>query len=95
MTGCEITGFPAFRDTQKHCRKAIFLTRISERKPCKNQNLGKPNLAQGFPSVFGKPERAAESQFLEVAFRKEIQLFFLISHPGHGNLKRDLYKKEI
>ncbi len=47
-SGCEITGFPAFRDTQNHCRKAIFLTRISEWKPCKNQGLGKAKPIQGF-----------------------------------------------
>ncbi len=36
-TGCQITGFPAFRDTQKHCQKPNFLTGISDRKPYKNQ----------------------------------------------------------
>ncbi len=71
LAGCGITGFLAFRDTQKHCWKAIFLTWISNWKPYKNQGFGKPNLTQGFPSIVGKPDWAAESQFLEVAFRKE------------------------
>ena len=64
----------AFRDTKKHCQKAIFLTRISDLKPCKNLGLGMPKLKHGFPSVTGKPERAAESQFLEVAPRKETMI---------------------
>ena len=61
----------AFRDSQKDCRKAIFLTWISDWKPCKSKGLGKPKLTQGFLSVFGKPKRATECQFSEVAFQKE------------------------
>ena len=45
----------AFRDTQKHCWKAIFLTWISDWKPYKNQGFGKPKLTQGFPGNFGQP----------------------------------------
>ena len=62
--GCEITGFPAFRDTQKHYLKANFLTRISDWKASKNQVFGK--IDSHFQ--FGKPERFSESQFFWVAF---------------------------
>ena len=48
-----------------------FLTRISKRKPYKNQGLGKPKLSKRkafrvFSESWGKP-------ILEVAFRKKIQ----------------------
>ncbi len=39
FTGCEITEFPGFRDTQKHVRKPNFLTRVSDWTPCKNQSF--------------------------------------------------------
>ncbi len=54
--------------TFEHCRIAIFLTRISKRKSRKNNGLGRPKLIHKAPSVFGKPERAVESLFLEVFF---------------------------
>ncbi len=80
--GCEITEFPGFRDTQKHCRKPKFLTRVSDWKPCKNQGFSKPKLPIDFPLPFGKPERVSETQILGVGFRKETKFFFVISHPG-------------
>ncbi len=85
-TGCEITGFPAFRDTQKHCRKAKFLTRISEWKARKNQVFGK--IDSRFQ--FGKPERFSESQFFGVAFQMETQNVFVISHPVIDHLEKDI-----
>ncbi len=65
---CEITEFPGFLDTQKHCWKPKFLTRISDWTPCKHQG-------------FGKPERVSETQILDVSFQKETKYFFVISHP--------------
>ena len=78
LQGAELLhGFPALRDTQKHCRKAIFLTRISDWNACKNQVFSK--IDSRFQ--FGKPERFSESQFFGVAFRMETQNIFVISHP--------------
>ncbi len=75
ITWCEITEFPGFRDTQKLCRKPNFLTRVSNQTPCKNQGLDSK-------LPFGNPERVLETQFLGVSFRKETQIFFVISHPA-------------
>ena len=56
-----------FQDTQKHCRKAIFMERVSDRRPCKNQGmLGINSLHQ-----LGKAERVAETQFIGVGVREE------------------------
>ncbi len=65
------------------------------------QGLAKPKLTQGFPCVIGKPEKAAECQFSQVAFRKEIQ--WLIQRgapraraPPYGeNRKYHISKAEI
>ena len=50
-SGCEITGYPAFLNTQHHWRKDKFYTRISKRMTCKNQGPGKPNFRQVFLSL--------------------------------------------
>ncbi len=56
----------AFQDVQQHCR-----TKLYDQKPCNYQSLERPKPMQGFPSVFGKPGRAADSQILDVAFWKK------------------------
>ncbi len=63
----------AFRDTQKHCRKANFFYMAFQ--ACKNQGLRQPKVRQGFPIPFGKPERFLESHFFGVAFQMKTQKF--------------------
>ncbi len=62
--GWEITEFPGFRDTQKHCRKPNFLTRVSDWTPCRHQDFRKPKVLKDFPLPFGKRERVSETQVL-------------------------------
>ena len=39
FSGCEITEFPNFWDTQKYVRKPNFFRRVSNQTPCKNQSF--------------------------------------------------------
>ena len=56
VSGYEITEFPGFWDTQKHCRKPNIWTRVSDWTPCKNQCLDAL-------LPFGKPQRDSETHF--------------------------------
>ena len=70
-SGCEITEFPGFRDTQKHHCKLSSLTRVSDWTPCKNKVLESPKLPMDSPLPIRKPQRVSETQFL-----------YVISHPS-------------
>ncbi len=54
FTGCGITGFPAFQDTQK-LPESQFLTKVSDWKAAKIQCFGKTDS----PYPLGQAERAA------------------------------------